>query len=233
MPDIRTSQIFINPIGNAFVSPFSEFTPAVLYSSIAIPKSKNADCLQCAVLDLKRAEVAQFLQQIIEESQSIVDKSDYFTNQDPIITEVVPIIPPLSETPEEDPFPLELKVKFTITGLGTYEYVIYKNAPDVLQWEWAIGVDDQDYFGGGYDLGQMAGSVIQLSFNSGSSTWGLRFTWDDLTIIYQGEGVTSISREFPAGDFPNFNGQAINPDGGDGEPQPGEVFYFTSVSIEV
>lgn len=98
MPDI--SQVaFFKRTESAFVSPFTDTLPAVLYSSIVIPRAKETSaCIDCAVLNLKQAEIQEFLIQTAQANQLASLRSPYFFNSDPKYSETLPTIPPLEET---------------------------------------------------------------------------------------------------------------------------------------
>jgi len=68
MPSISDSLDFQRTPPNAFVSPFSDRSPAVFYSSITVPGSaaSKGRCLTCALQDLSSETIEDILEQFAQ-----------------------------------------------------------------------------------------------------------------------------------------------------------------------
>lgn len=78
---------------NAFVSPFSDQMPAVLYSSITIPEMPVQECLPCAMTGYSRARVNQFILDTATRTPGTV------ANTTEIAPATPPVIPPEPQPP--------------------------------------------------------------------------------------------------------------------------------------
>ena len=90
MPKSTDIELESEPMSSAFVSPISNGSPAVLYSSIAIKKTDESSCIPCAVVGIRQNQLNEFIRQIAQPgfiagpSGATVQTSD-----------TIPIIPPL------------------------------------------------------------------------------------------------------------------------------------------